>query len=216
MKIGVFDSGIGGLSVVEAIKKTLPDEEVIFKNDTKNVPYGAKTPEQLFGLVLPILNQLAIKDGCQVIVIACNTVSTTIIDKLRKELEIPLVAMEPMIKPASRLTKTNKVTVCATPTTLKSKRYKQLKDLYGKGIEFVEPDCSDWSYMIETNNVDSKKIAQIVNDSCRQGSDVIVLACTHYHWIEDIIVSNARGRAVVIQPEEPVVKQLMRVLEQFA
>jgi glutamate racemase len=95
-----------------------------------------------------------------------------------------------------------------------SERYKWLKSTYATGVKVIEPDCSDWTEMIETNSVDRQAIAKIVNDSCMAGSDVIVLGCTHYHWIEDIIDEEARGRSTVIQPEQPVIEQLTRVLEQ--
>ncbi len=210
--IGVFDSGIGGKSVANAIEKAMPDAKVLFVNDTKHVPYGTKSPEELYTLVLPILNTLSEK--CDVIVIACNTVSTTLIDQLRAKVPVPLIAMEPMVKPAAEATKTGIIAVCATPTTLASKRYAWLKDTYAKGIQVLEPDCSDWSYMIETNTVDREQIRQRVDAVCEAGADVIVLGCTHYHWIEDIIRQVAAGRATVLQPEQPVITQLKRVLEQ--
>jgi len=213
MKIGVFDSGVGGESVVKAIKLALPGAEVIFADDKKHLPYGNKTPAELLKLVRPILNKLSKK--CDVIVIACNTVTTTIIGKLRRELPVPLIGIEPMIKPAAKLSKSGVIAVCATPTTLASKRYGELKKLYGNGTKILEPDCSDWTQMIENNQVDRQQIKERVEAACRAGADVIVLACTHYHWIEELINQIANGRAKVLQPEQPVVKQLKRVLEQI-
>lgn len=210
-KIGVFDSGVGGLSVVNAIKKALPDVEVIYAEDKKNIPYGTKTPEQLLKLVTPILQGLE-EQGCEVIVIACNTVSTTLADKLRQILKVPVIAMEPMVKPAAELTKTGKIAVFATPTTLASSRYAWLKDTYASGDTVFEPDCSDWSSMIESKQIYRQKIADNTDKVCDEGADVIVLGCTHYHWIEDIINEEAKGRAKVIQPEQPVIQQLKRVL----
>jgi glutamate racemase len=118
-----------------------------------------------------------------------------------------------MVKPAAAATKTGVIAVCATPRTLSSDRYKFLKDEYAKGVKVLEPDCSDWSYMIETNSVDRDKIAKIVEDVCAQGADQIVLGCTHYHWIEDLMREIADSRAQVIQPEIAVVEQLKRVLK---
>jgi len=154
MKIGVFDSGIGGLSVANAVKKALPKDQIIFVNDQKNVPYGTKSPGQLLKLVVPILNDL-VEQGCNAIVIACNTVSTTIIDELRKRISVPLIAMEPMIKPAAEQTKSKIITVFATPTTLASRRYSWLKANYASGIKVLEPDCSDWALMIEDDQLDT-------------------------------------------------------------
>lgn len=212
LTIGVFDSGIGGLAVVKAIKKDL-NNPVIFVNDQKNVPYGDKTPEQLYALVLPILQDLATK--ADVIVIACNTVTTTLVMRLRQVLDVPLVGLEPMVKPASQLTKTNNIAVCATPATLASERYAQLKDAYAQNVTVIEPDCSDWASMIETDTVSQEKIRQQVLTLCADGVDVIVLGCTHYHWIEEIIQKASEGKATVLQPELPVVAQLKKVLLQL-
>jgi len=214
MKIGVFDSGIGGLSIVNAIIAGIPDIEVDFKNDTKNLPYGTKTPDELFSLVRPIFQEF-IDDGCKVIVIACNTVSTTLIERLRKTFTIPMVGVEPMIKPATSATHSKVITVCATPTTLKSERYTYLKDTYAKDIQVIEPDCSAWASLIESNQMNNQKIRDAIEPSLQMGSDVVVLGCTHYHWIEDRIRQIVAGRAVVIQPETAVVKQLNRVIEQL-
>lgn len=214
MKIGVFDSGVGGQSVVNAIKKSMPEHELIYVEDHENLPYGTKTPEQLHELVLPILNGLVDK-GCKVIVIACNTVTTTIIDDLRTEIAVPLVGMEPMVKPAAELTKTGKIAVCATPTTLTSKRYNYLKTTYASNIEVFEPDCSEWASLVEANQIDKEFIHDEIEAVCQQGADVIVLGCTHFHWIEDIVKDIAGGRAIVLQPEQPVMDQLAKVLKQI-
>ncbi len=214
MKIGVFDSGVGGKSVALAIQKQLPGHQVVFRNDVKNVPYGNKTPQELLELVLPILKDL--QSSVDVIVIACNTVSTTLISKLRELLDVPLIAIEPMVKPACETTKSKVIAVCATPTTLKSKRYNELKSLYGAGIKILEPDCSDWSFMIESNSVDHHKINNRITEVCQLGADVIVLACTHYHWIEDEIKQIAdKYSTEVIQPEQAIIRQLKRVLRQL-
>jgi glutamate racemase len=212
-RIGVFDSGIGGKSVANAIEQAMPGAQVVFVNDTANVPYGTKTPEVLFGLVLPILQDLASKTD--VIVVACNTVSTTLINRLREELAVPLIAMEPMVKPAAEQTKSRVIAVCATPTTLASQRYHWLKDTFAKGITVVEPDCSDWSSMIESNRVDHNHIRERIVGACKLGADTIVLGCTHYHWIQEDIqkIADEFG-AKVIQPEQPVIEQLGRVLAQ--
>lgn len=213
-KIGVFDSGIGGLSVVKAIKKGFPLLEVIFVNDPDNLPYGTKTPDQMENLVRPKIHEL-IEAGCELIVIACNTVTTNIIERMRLEYAVTFVGIEPMVKPARAHTKSGVITVCATPATLSSVRYSWLKSEYASDIRVIEPDCSDWTRMIESDSIDEKKIKDIVDDSCKQGSDVIVLGCTHYHWIEGLIIRLAKGRAEVIQPEQAIIARLGRLLEQL-
>jgi glutamate racemase len=214
MKIGVFDSGIGGLSVANAIKKALPDLEVVLREDKENVPYGTKSPELLLTLVTPILQEL-VEQGCQVIVIACNTVTTTIIGQIRQKFNIPFVAIEPMLKPASEITKTGVVAVCATPTTISSPRYRWLKDTYLSGKTVLEPDCSDWSYLIENNKIDQMKIDERINEVLQKNADVIVLGCTHYHWIEQEIKELSKDKAIVLQPEQAIIEQLKRVIAQL-
>ncbi|MDQ3123643.1 MAG: glutamate racemase [bacterium] len=214
MKIGVFDSGVGGLSVANAIKNTLPEHEVILREDKANLPYGTKTPEQLLTLVAPILEEL-VNEGCKIIIVACNTVTTTIITQLREVISVPLIGMEPMVKPAAELTKTGVIAVFATPTTLASKRYEWLKNEYCKNVAVIEPDCSTWSSMIENNQVDEKQIMTNTLAAITANADVIVLGCTHYHWIENIIRQVADDKATVLQPEQPVIKQLQAVLQQL-
>lgn len=211
-KIGVFDSGVGGLSVANAIEKAHPAYDIVYVNDRKNVPYGGKTPDVLLGLVTPILQKL-VDEGCEVIVVACNTVTTTLIAQLREIISVPLIGMEPMVKPAAEHTKTGVIAVCATPATLASERYKWLKDTYAAGKMVIEPDCSQWSYMIEHNSVNDALIALQVKDMCDAGADVIVLGCTHYHWIEEKIRDMAAGRAEIIQPEQAIIHQLQRILK---
>lgn len=206
-RIGVFDSGIGGLSVAKAVEAGFPDAEVVFINDSEHMPYGSKVPDELEQLVRPKIEEL-VASGCDPIVIACNTVTTTIIDRLRALFPVTFVGIEPMVKPAASMTKTGIITVCATPATLASARYSWLKREFAADIRVLEPDCSDWSRMIESNEVDEEKIKAIVNESCKQGSDVIVLGCTHYHWIEDLIVSVVSARAKVIQPESAIVARI--------
>lgn len=215
MKIGVFDSGIGGLSVAQAIERALPEHEVVLVDDSTHLPYGSKPPEEILGYVEPILQQL-VQDGCAVIVIACNTVSTTLITVLRQRIKVPLVAVEPMVKPAAELTKTKRITVCATPTTLGSSRYAWLKDTYARDVKVLEPDCSDWAYMIEQKAVDKEKVRTRIAETLTQNSDVIVLACTHYHWIEDLIKQLAGNKVWVIQPEQAIIAQLKRVIDKLS
>lgn len=210
-KIGVFDSGAGGKSVADAIHRSLPHVGILLRDDKQHLPYGNKTPEQLLSFVVPILDEL-VKEGCEVIVIACNTVTTTIITSLRMHYTIPLIGIEPMVKSAAELTTSKVIAVCATPTTLASKRYHWLKNTYAQDLKVLEPDCSQWTRMIEADEVNERQIADQINEVCSQGADIIVLGCTHYHWIEKDIKRIAAGKAKVIQPEQAVVKQLTKVL----
>lgn len=209
--IGVFDSGVGGLSVANAIQKAFRDYKIEYREDTKNVPYGTKTPDQIYGFISPIITELA--QTCDVIVIACNTVTTTLIHRLRNDFSVPFIGIEPMVKPASQLTKSKVITVCATPTTLASNRYKSLKDEFANNISVIEPDCSDWSELIEHSEITVAKIKEDIEPSLLQGADVIVLGCTHYHWIEQEITNIVGNKAIILQPEQAIITRLKVMLK---
>lgn len=214
MKIGVFDSGVGGLSVANAIMAAFPQHDVIFMNDSKHVPYGTRSTDEILQFVLPILQSL-VQDGCQAIVIACNTVSTTLIEQLRHDLDVPLIGVEPLIKLAAEMTESGVVAVCATPRTLSSERYKVLKETYAEDIKVIEPDCSDWSLLIEQQEMKQHHILDDLEPALQAGADVVVLGCTHYHWIEEEIERLVNGRAAIIQPEPFVIEELTQVLAQL-
>lgn len=209
LKIGVFDSGVGGLSVTQAIQRALPQHDVCYVDDHANIPYGTKSIDQIHGFVVPILHSL-IDSGCQIIVIACNTVTTNLIELLRQELAVPLIGMEPMVKLAAKLSESKTITVCATPRTLTSARYAWLKRTYAPDCIILEPDCSNWSELIEDKRMNEVIIRQKIEPALQAGADVIVLGCTHYHWIETEIRAMAIGQAIVLQPEQPVIAELRR------
>lgn len=213
IKIGVFDSGVGGENVVSAIKKRLPDAEIAFLSDPDNLPYGDKSEVELIQLIEPFIKEFE-RLNVSAIVIACNTLSTNVGHQIRSMTDLPVVLVVPMIKPACALSKTDKITVCATPATLNSTRYKELLAEYAQDTEIYEPDCSGWAALIESNNQDKIKLAEMVEKSAQFGSDVILLGCTHYHWIEEMLQELAGPEVSVLQPTEPVVDQLIRVLQQ--
>lgn len=213
-KVGVFDSGVGGARVAQAIQEAIPEIRVLYADDHEHIPYGNRSPEEIKSFVVPILEAL-VEEGCEAIVIACNTVTTTLIAELREILPVPLIGTEPMVKPAAEATKSGVIAVCATPTTLASQRYAWLKNEYAQNLKILEPDCSDWTRMIEDDDVNHEHIEQTIRGVCDKGADTIVLGCTHYHWIEEEIQDIAKEyNATVIQPEPALIRQLRRVLEQ--
>ncbi len=215
MKIGVFDSGLGGLSVANAIKKSIPELDIVVQQDKEHVPYGTRSPEEILSFIKPIFQEM-IERGCEVIIIACNTVSTNLMPELRRLFKVSFIAVEPMIKYAAKISKSKTITVCATPTTLASARYKDLKKRYAKNLTVLEPDCSDWAHMIEQRQIDERRIKTAIEATLGAGSDVIVLGCTHYHWIEKEIKNIAETRAQILQPEPIVIGQLKQLLKQLS
>ena len=204
MKLGIFDSGIGGEAVAAALQVTFPAAQIITVNDKKNVPYGDKPPTTVIQLTDAAIQPL-LQEECDVIVLACNTATALAISTLRSRYPAQkFIGIEPMIKTAAAITKTKTIAVCATPATLASTRYHELIRKYGQDLTVIEPDCRTWAYMIENNEINHEIIKRTITAACDQGVDIIVLGCTHYHWIKDLISAIAIDRAVVIEPSEAI------------
>lgn len=213
MKLGVFDSGIGGEAVAAALQQTFPDAEILTVNDHDNVPYGEKTKGAVIVLTTAAIQPL-LQAGCDVIILACNTATALAIEYLRRTYPTQkFIGIEPMIKTAAATTQTNTVAVCATRATLDSQRYAELIERYGKDLTIIEPDCSQWAYWIEHNQLNHEHVKQIVDYVCNMGADVIVLGCTHYHWIKDDIIALARGRATTLEPSEAIGRRVSQLLQ---
>jgi glutamate racemase len=208
--IGVFDSGRGGEVLAGELAAELTDQDVIVELDVDNVPYGLKTSEEIYALTSAGLKKL-VDRGADVIVLACNTAST-IVHRLREDFDQPIIALEPMIKPAIEATKSGVIAVLATPATLASPKYQELKRAYASDCNVLEPDCGSWSAMIQGNQIDYYRIDATVADVLSKGADVLVLGCTHYHELEDHLVELVGGSAVVMQPSEAILSQLRRLI----
>lgn len=213
MKLGVFDSGIGGEAVAAALRQTFPDADILTVNDHKNVPYGEKTKDMVIVLTEAAIQPL-LKAQCDVIILACNTATALAIEQLRQDYpQQKFIGIEPMIKTAASTTKTGTIAVCATWATLGSHRYAELIERYGKDLTITEPDCSQWAYWIEHNQLNHEHVRKVIDDVCSKGADVIVLGCTHYHWIKEDIVRLARGRAVILEPSEAIGRRVAQLLQ---
>lgn len=215
MHIGVFDSGIGGEAIAHALATTFPTATIRVVSDKSHMPYGDRTPDEITTLTDKAIQPLLAQSD--IIVIACNTATTTALPTLRKKYpEQHFIGIEPMIKPAAASTKTGIIAVCATPTTLASARYNELKAKFAPHLTVIEPDCREWAFLIENNQINRSHIKKVV-DTCRAaGADVIVLGCTHYHWIKDEIISEAGPEITVLEPSEAIGARIRSVLEQPA
>lgn len=213
MKLGVFDSGIGGEAVAAALQETFPTADIIIVNDKTNVPYGNKSSNQVISLTDAAIQPL-LSASCDVVVLACNTATAAAIETLRSRYPSQkFIGIEPMVKTAAQLTKSNTIAVCATPATLASHRYKQLIEMFGAHLNIIEPDCSEWAYLIENNQLNRSHVEQMIIELCERGADVIVLGCTHYHWIKDLIAELAAGQAKVIEPSEAIGRRVQELLK---
>ena len=212
MKLGVFDSGIGGEAVASALRITFPDATITVVNDSDNVPYGSKTPAEVIRLTDAAIQPLLSGEN-DIIIIACNTATALAIEELRSRYpQQKFIGIEPMIKTAASLTQSNIIAVCATPATLSSERYIHLLNKYASHLEVIEPDCREWAYLIENNQLNRSHIEKQITDACDRGADVIVLGCTHYHWIKDSIIEITAGRAQVIEPSEAIGRRVQHLL----
>lgn len=212
MKLGIFDSGVGGEAVAEALRTTFPAAVVLSVNDRVNVPYGDKAAARIIELTDAAIQPL-LASMCDVIILACNTATAVAIDTLRVKYPAQkFIGIEPMIKTAALLTKRQTVAVCATAATLSSDRYKKLVERFASQLTVIEPDCGDWARLIESNLMNRAHIQKTIDEVCERGADVIVLGCTHYHWIKELITDLAAGRALVIEPSEAIGRRVRALL----
>ena len=177
MKIGIFDTGTGGKLVAKRLKKLLPQHSYITAIDREHAPYGNRSPEEIITLtdaaIQPILS-------CDIIVLACNTATTNAISSLRQHYpDVRFIGFEPMIKSAVILTKSHHITMLATNATKQSQRLRALISQYAAGIHIDTPDTRAWAQMIDQGLADDIVLDE-VSASVADGSDVIVLGCTHY------------------------------------
>ena len=212
MKIGVFDSGIGGQAVADRLSELLLEADIICVNDHQHVPYGIRTANEIISLTIAAVQPL-IQAHCDAIVIACNTATTVAITQLRISYpDTNFIGIEPMIKPASELTRTKTIAVLATSATLASTQYGDLKTTWAKDIAVIEPDCASWAALIEAGQSDQVPIEETVNDAITNGADVIVLACTHYHWLKERAEDAAASRATVLEPSDAISNRILTIL----
>ncbi|MCA9349896.1 aspartate/glutamate racemase family protein [Candidatus Saccharibacteria bacterium] len=203
-----FGGDPGDLGILRKSSKV----ETILLTDQKNLPYGSKTPQELIELIWPFIKQFE-QSNVDLILIACNTVTTNLIDRLRQLTPIPLVGFEPAIKLAASQSKTGSITVCATSATLGSHRYQSLIRAHGKNLNIYQPDCTDWARLIESSSLTDQILREIVDQSIQHNADIILLGCTHYHWIEDRLNDLCPDGLRVIQPTEAVFRQIARLLK---
>lgn len=209
-RVGIFDSGVGGVTFAKNLKKSHPELKIKVIRDDKNMPYGSKSP-----VAIEKLTDFAIQPllGSDVIVLACNTATTYAIDFLRNKYpDQTFVGFEPALKTATTFSETNQIAVLATTATLKSTRYLALKQAYGSYCVIFEPNVSTLAKQIETNSVSWPKLEALITNLANQNIDCIVLGCTHYHMIEPEIQKFAGAKVKIITPTEAVIKQIESVL----
>lgn len=219
--IGIFDSGVGGLSVFREIRKVLPEEKYVYFSDSAHCPYGEKSKEYIIERARSITRFLLDK-GADIIVVACNTATAAAIAELRKEFPIRFIGMEPAVKPAVMSTKTGTVGVLATAGTLKADKYLNTREKWAEGVRIAEHVGQGFVELVEKGCTYGKEAEDIVRASLKplldEGADRIVLGCTHYPFLSDTIAKVASElvpeRTVeIIDPAPAVARHIYETME---
>jgi len=216
--IGVFDSGVGGLSVLRAIWAELPDEDYIYLADQAHVPYGPRPLQEVRSFAKKI-TQFLLDQDAKLIVVACNAASAAALHELRSSFpRIPFVGMEPAVKPAAERTQSGAVGVLATPATFQGALYASVVERFAYGVQLYQDTCPGLVDQIESGNLNSAQTRQILETALipmlSSGIDTVVLGCTHYPFaiplIENIVGPDVR----VIDPSPAVARQVLGLLSE--
>jgi glutamate racemase len=215
--IGIFDSGVGGLSVLREIRVQIPHEPVIFLADQAHVPYGPRTLEEVRSFSEAITRYL-LSQGAKLIIVACNTASAAALHHLRQVFpEIPFVGMEPAVKPAAENSHSRVVGVLATPATFQGALYASVVERFAQDVTLLQHTCPGLVAQIEAGELDSPKTRRILEDALLpmidKGIDTVVLGCTHYPFVIPLIEQITGPTVRVIDPAPAVARQTARLLE---
>jgi glutamate racemase len=213
--IGIFDSGIGGLSVTADILKMMPFEEISYIADTKYIPYGTKATDELIERSLKI-SDFFIRQQCKAIVVACNTATSAAIEILRQTFDVPIVGIEPAVKPAAGKTKNGIIGVLATENTLSGGKLLALRERHAKDVEVIYRACPGLVEAIEDGIDNEITIEKIITPHIsflkENRADTIVLGCTHYPLVKSLIERVSGKEIVVIDPSPAVATEVKRQL----
>ncbi len=217
--IGIYDSGMGGLTVWREVRRALPEESLLFLGDGKNCPYGSRTREEIRRLADAAVARLVEEEGCKMVVVACNTATAAAIDLLRtKYASVPLVGMEPAVKPACLATRSGVVGVLATERSLDGDLFRRTAARYGEGIEVVTAAGRGFVELVEADREDTPEaeacVREVVAEMLARGADQIVLGCTHYPFLLPVLRRVLAGRDVaIVDPSPAVARRAVQLLD---
>jgi glutamate racemase len=214
--IGIFDSGVGGLSVALAIMQQMPNEQIIYLADQAHVPYGPRLLEEVRAYAEGITRYLLAQD-VKMVVVACNTASAAALHELRRKFpQVPFVGMEPAVKPAAEHTNSGMVGVLATPATFQGKLYASVVERFASGVSVLQHTCPGLVANIERGELDTPGTRAILEEALRpmleKGIDTVVLGCTHYPFVIPLIQEIVGADVRVIDPAPAVARQVGRVM----
>jgi glutamate racemase len=209
--IGVFDCGVGGISVLQHIHTLLPHEQLLYVADSRYAPYGNKTPEEIQSRCFEIADFLIAK-GVKAIVVACNTATAAAIDSMREKYSLLIIGMEPAVKPAAEASKNGVIGVLATVGTLKSAQFAGLLESYGRNVKVVTQGCVGLVECIERGELSTDNTRYLLEQYCQplldEGADTIVLGCTHYPFVKPLIQQIVGQNVTLIDTGAAVAKHL--------
>jgi glutamate racemase len=213
--IGIFDSGIGGLSILREINSILPNEDLLYIGDTAYLPYGTKSKKIITERANQICEYL-ISKKCKSIVVACNTATSAAIHELRINFSAPIIGIEPAIKPATQNTKSRIIGILATQATLEGDKLSILKQKFGQDITILHQSCLGLVEEIELGNQQSQDLENLIKIYVRplieQGADTLVLGCSHYPLVRALIQKYAGDDVTILDPSLSVAYELQRQL----
>lgn len=219
LSIGFFDSGIGGISVLREAVALMPNENYIYIGDSMNAPYGTRTPEEVRNLSFNVIDKL-ISLGVKAVVVACNTATSAAIDDLREKYEsqLPIIGIEPALKPAVENYGDGVVVIMATPMTLSENKFSKLSERYSETAEIVPMPCDGLVEIIESGITSGPIVEDYLHNKFesidKNEVSAVVLGCTHYPFIKDALVNVINEDIAIVDGSHGTVKQLKRMLEQ--
>ncbi len=216
--IGIFDSGVGGLSVWRQVVHHLPGESVLYLADQAHVPYGNRSAAEIQGHCLAIADHL-VQQGCKAIVVACNTASAVALAPLRERFpQLPILGLEPAVKPAVGLTRSGVVGVMATPATFQGELYRATVGRCAGSVQVVEQVCIGLADLVEQGELEGPRcdatLRRFLDPMLAAGADTIVLGCTHYPFVIEAIRRLVGPGLAVLDPAPAVARHLGEVLQQ--
>ena len=209
--IGVFDSGVGGIGTLAALRRELPGESFLFYGDTANAPYGTKSREEVMGCVSRIMDRMLARD-VKAVVIACNTATAVAAAELRARYTLPIIGIEPALKPASEIRREGSILVLATPMTLRLEKFRALYARYGEGA--IPLPCPGLMELVEKEADDEARryLLDLFKPYDLTRVDAVVLGCTHYVFLRPILKEILPPTVSVLDGNEGTARQLRRVL----
>jgi len=215
--IGIFDSGIGGITIYKEIHKLLPNENIIYLADSKNAPYGEKSKDEI--IEFSIKNtEFLLKKGCKLIVVACNTASTNAVKYLRENYSVPIIRVQPAIKPAAFNSKTKIVGILATKGTLKSDLLYETSQKFAQGVNVIEKVGEGLVSLIESDKIHSLEMTKLLNKylqpMIKKNIDFLVLGCTHYPFLIPQLKKIVGEKITILDSGEAIARQTKVILEQ--